>query len=254
MVRGKSPKIDTTETSSSVEIESLNDFQRVNESIKEISNMIDNLKPKGTFETQVKLVLHALSKHVQVLSTNCSAMSTSVDTVESNLAKTDQYSRRSTVLVTGMDYKKESETYESLSENVASELSKSGVKVDNNDFAAWHRNGNKAKTVKRNGREVVTPPSITVQFINANKKDRVLKGYKNFEGGKPKKVKVVQSLNNYYQELKYNISNLCRENGNKVLWIHWRSPSSGLCIKLEDDRYFARIHSMKDFTNRYFSE
>ena len=64
MVRGKSPKIDTTETSSSVEIESLNDFQQVNESIKEISNIIDNLKPKGTFETQVKLVLvlHALSK------------------------------------------------------------------------------------------------------------------------------------------------------------------------------------------------
>ena len=71
MVRGKPPKIDTTETSSSVEIESLNDFQPVNESIKEVSNMIDNLKPKGTFETQVKLVLHALSKHVQVLSTNC---------------------------------------------------------------------------------------------------------------------------------------------------------------------------------------
>ena len=66
MFRGKSPKIDTTETSSSVEIESLNDFQRVNESIKEISNMIDNLKPKGTFETQVKLALHALSKHVHV--------------------------------------------------------------------------------------------------------------------------------------------------------------------------------------------
>ena len=215
--------------------------------------MIDNLKPKGTFETQVKLVLQALSKHVEVLSTNCSAMSTCVDTVETNLAKTDQYSRLSTVLVTGMDYKKESETYDSLSTNVASELSKSGVKVSNSDFAACHRNGSKIKTVKRSGREVVTPPSITVKFVNANKKDSVLKGYKNFEGGKPKKVKVVQSLNNYYQELKYNISNLCRENGVKVLWIHWRSSSSGLCIKLEDDRYFAKVHSMRDFTNHYFS-
>ena len=215
--------------------------------------MIDNLKPKGTFETQVKLVLQALSKHVEVLSTNCSAMSTCVDTVETNLAKTDQYSRRSTVLVTGMDYKKESETYDSLSTNVASELSKNGVKVSNSDFAACHRNGHKIKTVKRSGREVVTPPSITVKFVNANKKDSVLKGYENFEGGKPKKVKVVQSLNNYYQELKYNISNLCRENGVKVLWIHWRSSSSGLCIKLEDDCYFAKVHSMRDFTNRYFS-
>ena len=136
---------------------------------------------------------------------------------------------------------------------MASELSKSGVKVSNIDFAACHRNGNKIKTVKRSGREVVTPPSITVKFINANKKDSVLKGYKNFEGGKPKKVKVVQSLNNYYQELKYNISNLCRENGVKVLWIYWRSSSSGLYIKLEDDRYFAKVHSMRDFTNRYSS-
>ena len=99
-------KTDTAETSSSTEIESIGDFKRVSESIKEISS-IDNLKPKGTFETQVKLVLQALSKHVEVLSTNCSAMSTCVDTVEANLAKTDQYSRRSTVLVTGMDYKKQ---------------------------------------------------------------------------------------------------------------------------------------------------
>ena len=58
MVKGKMPKTDTAETSSSTEIEFIDDFKRVNESIKEISSMIDNLKPKGTFETQVKLVLH----------------------------------------------------------------------------------------------------------------------------------------------------------------------------------------------------
>ena len=51
MVKGKSPKTDIiAETSSSPEIESVDDFKRVNESIKEISCMIDNLKPKGTFE------------------------------------------------------------------------------------------------------------------------------------------------------------------------------------------------------------
>ena len=58
-----------------------------------------------------------------------------------------------TVLVTGLDYQKETETYQNLSENVAIELSKSGVKVSNSDFAACHRNGNKIKTVKRNGRK-----------------------------------------------------------------------------------------------------
>ena len=168
MVKGKSPKNETAETISSAEIESVDDFKRVNESIKEISCMIDNLKPKGTFETQVKLILQALSKHVEVLSTNYSTMSACFDTVESNLAKTDQYSRRSTVLVTGLDCQKESETYQNLSGNVASELSKSGVKVNNSDFSACHRNGNKIRTVKRNGREVKTPPSVTVKFINAN--------------------------------------------------------------------------------------
>ena len=70
MVKGKMPKTDTAKTSSSTEIESIDDFKRVNESIKEISSMIDNLKPKGTFETQVKLVLQALGKHVEILSTN----------------------------------------------------------------------------------------------------------------------------------------------------------------------------------------
>ena len=99
MVKRKSPKTDIiAETSSSAEIESVDDFKRVNEAIKEISCMINNnLKPKSTFETQVKLILQALSKHVEVLSTNCSTMSACVDTVESSLAKTDQYSRRSKV-------------------------------------------------------------------------------------------------------------------------------------------------------------
>ena len=46
MVKGKMPKTDTAETSSSTEIESIDDFKRVNESIKDISSMIDNLKPK----------------------------------------------------------------------------------------------------------------------------------------------------------------------------------------------------------------
>ena len=67
---------------------------------------------------------------------------------------------------------------------------------------------------------------------------------------KPKKVKIVQSLNNHYHQLKGSISNFCSENDIGVKWIHWRSSSAGLCIKLDDDRIVSKIHSMTDFNNQ----
>ena len=41
-------------------------------------------------------------------------MSNSVDAVEANVAKTDQYSRRDTVVVTGLDHNPETETHSAL--------------------------------------------------------------------------------------------------------------------------------------------
>ena len=61
-------------------------------------------------------------------------MAGSVDSVETNIAKTDQYSRRDTAVVTGVEYKPESETYNSLSDTVAEEMCKSGVKVFSKPF------------------------------------------------------------------------------------------------------------------------
>ena len=100
-----------------------------------------------------------------------------MDTVETDIAKTDQYARRNTVMVTGIDYKRETETFNELNETVATELSKSGVAVSASDFAACHRNGNKIKNITRNGKTVKTPPSVTVRFYNCHKKD-VLNSYK----------------------------------------------------------------------------
>ena len=139
-------------------------------------------------------------------------MSGTIDTVETDIAKTDQYARRNTVMVTGIDYKRETETFDQLTEIVA----KSRVAVATADFAACHRNGNRMRNVTRNGRTVKTPPSVTVRFYNCLKKDNVLNSYKNHENGKHKKVKVVQSLNTHYQNLKTNISNFCRDNDMKV--------------------------------------
>ena len=62
---------------------------------------------------------------------------------------------------------------------------------------------------------------------------------------------MIQSLNNYYQTLKSNISNFCREKDVKILWMHWRSSSAGLCLKFDDGTIMSRIHSMADFTKQF---
>ena len=81
-----------------------------------------------------------LGKHVQILANNCSAMSSSEDSVEVDLAKSDQHSRRNTLVVTGLQYKKGTETYDTLSSTVADELTTSSIKVSSNDFSACHKN------------------------------------------------------------------------------------------------------------------
>ena len=232
----------------------LNDFDSVKSSLNDVLLMVESLKTKGSFEATIKNTIQVLIKHMQVISTNCSVVSGTVDTVETDIAKTDQYARRNTVMVTGIDYKRETKTFNELTETVATELSKSGVSVSTADFAACHRNGNKIRNITRNGKTVKTPPSVTVRFYNCHKKDNVLNNYRNYENGKHKKIKVVQSLNTYYQNLKTNVSNFCRDNDMKVKWIHWRSSSAGLCIKLGDDSYYSRVHCMTDFTMQYLKD
>ena len=162
----------------SAEMDFNNDFEHITHSLSELSHMIESLQPSSKFENSCKSILQILNKHVLLLSTSCGAMAGSVDAVETNIAKTDQYSRRDTVVVTGVDYKPETETYNSLSDTVAEEMRKSGVQVSSSDFSACHRNG---KTTK-----VPPAPSITVRFYSSYKKDNLLFRYKNYENNKPK--------------------------------------------------------------------
>ena len=229
----------------------INDFKSINKSLDEVPGLIESISPKTVFEKTITNIVGILSKHVQLLANSCSAMSSTVDTIEVDTAKTDQYSRRNNLVLTGIEYKKETETYENLCNTVAEELSTSGVKVNNNDFSACHRNGNKVKVITQKGKRVKVPPSVTVRFYNSNKKDLVLRSYKNYNDGKPKPIKVIQSLNNYYQTLKSNISNFCREKDVKILWMHWLSSSAGLCFKFDDGTIMSRIHSMADFTKQF---
>ena len=232
----------------------LNDFDSVKSSVNDVLLMVESLKTKGSFEATIKSTIKVPIKHMQVISTNCIVVSGTVDTVETDIAKTDQYARCNTVMVTGIDYKRETETFNELTETVATELSNSGVAVSTTDFAACHRDGNKIKNISRNGKTVKTSPSVTVRFYNCHKKDNVLNNYRNYENGKHKKIKVVQSLNTYYQNLKTNVSNFCRDIDMKMKWIHWRSSSAGLCIKLGDASYYSRVHFMTDFTKQYLKD
>ena len=231
-----------------------NEFDSIKSSLDDVLTMVESLKTKSSFESTIKNTIQVLIKHMRVLSTNCSVVSNTVDTVDTDIAKKDQYARRNTVMVTGIDYKRETETINELTETVATELSKSGVAVSASDFAACHQNGKKIKNITRNGKTVKTPPSVTVRFYNCHKKDSVLSSYKNHENGKHKKVKVVQSFNTYYQNLKTNVSNFCRDKEMNVKWIQWRSSSAGLCIELGDDSFYSRIHCMTDFTKQYLKD
>ena len=94
------------------------------------------------------------------------------------------------------------------------------------------------------------PNTYGTRLYSSYKKDILLFRYKNYENNKPKKVKIVQSLNNHYHQIKGSISNFCSENDIGVKWIHWRSSSAGLCIKLDDDRIVSKIHRMTDFNNQ----
>ena len=112
----KTPSSSKTEKTSveNYDIE-LNDFETLNKSLSEVLELVDSLSPKNTFEKTINSVVGMLGKHIQILANNCNEMSNSVDNVEVDLAKTDQYSRRNTLVVTGLEYKKDTETYDTLS-------------------------------------------------------------------------------------------------------------------------------------------
>ena len=93
-----------------------NDFESIKSSLDDVLTMVESLKTKSSFESTIKNTIQVLIKHMQVLSTNCSVVSSTVDTVETDIAKTDQYAKRNTVMVTGIDYKRETETFNELTE------------------------------------------------------------------------------------------------------------------------------------------
>ena len=59
----------------------LNDFDSVKNSLNDGVSMVESLKTESSFEATIKSTIQVLIKHMQVISTNCSVVSGTVDTV-----------------------------------------------------------------------------------------------------------------------------------------------------------------------------
>ena len=189
----------------------------------------------------------------------------SVDDLHLSVVKTEQYSRRDTITVVGLD-KPDTETEASLSQKVAQTLSDSGVNVAPEDFSAIHRNSRDSRVIK--GRTV--PPSVTVRFSKINKKDSVLRSYRNYNqaASAPRPVKIYQSLTQHYADLRsgifkflksdendeYYIDGPIRNVGLKPKWVTYQSPTSGFAVKLASGEYFNGIHVWQDFVKHIMTK
>ncbi|KAL5246626.1 hypothetical protein ACHWQZ_G018740 [Mnemiopsis leidyi] len=87
----------------------------------------------------------------------------SVEELHLSVVKTEQYSRRDTITVVGLE-KPETETETNLSQRVAETLSNSGVQVTPDDFSVLHRNGRDNRTVRGLKPKWVTYQSPTSGF------------------------------------------------------------------------------------------
>jgi len=214
---------------------------------QQYDTLVDELQPNPATRSLLDLLANSLSACLDRITT----LEAEQGVQEVNLARTDQYSRRSTVVVTGMGFDKDTESVESLTKAVTTELSKSGVTVKPADISVCHRNAQAYKEIKLKDKTVKVPPSVTVKFHNTAKKDKVLREYSNYDSvnKKPKKVKLAQSLNPYFITLKTTINNYCRNSRIELNWIHYRSPTAGICVKTRAGKNYSKIFSFQDFVN-----
>ena len=200
------------------------------------------------FEESVRRVVDPivvpLSQEVTSLRTDLDLVNNRVSENFVAVSRVDQYSRRGTITVVGHPQRP--------SEDIVADMC-ALLKVDEVDLEAAHRNGSKPFTFTRQDGSVGTkPPSITVRFRNLTKKDQILRTYKNYSNGKAKPVRVYQSLTQTYKDLKYDISKYCGEAKIELAWIHWRSASAGLVVKVKSSgKLYNKIFCYQDFLSKF---
>jgi hypothetical protein len=249
-----------------------NQLSSVTSVIDTMGQMLGNITGTSRFEQEVLSYLNLLHSTVKDMKTELAKLRDEMivrnrnvrDTVDDlmlSVVKTEQYSRRDTVTVVGLPVDNvDAESQSELTRKVATQLSLSGETVEPSDLSAVHRNSRQIKEIK--GRKV--PPSVTVRFVNINKKDKALRGYKNYDSveGKSRDVKIYQSLTTHYSQLRGSMLDFfnskpgegkgfgrIKNSELKAKWITYQSPSSGFAVKLENGDYFNRIHVWQDFVD-----
>ena len=254
-----------------------------------LQSMLSTMKPTSDFEQNIVQYLglltaqmkeikfeqaHIIKRSVANARDNehrFAHVNRSFDDVNRSVIKTEQYSRRDTITMSGLSKATEGETAVDLGNRIANTLSKCGVKVKPDDLSAFHRNSATGRTVPpRDGsggtREL--PPSITVRFKAINLKDEIIRSYKNYdsENSKQMDVKVYHSLTPHYSNLRRDIESFFKSGnssansnnphsiqpGDKQLkWCKYQSPSSGLVLKLMSDEYMNGVHTWPDFCDKF---
>ena len=207
----------------------------------------DQLKVDGD---ELKLVCKELKGEIETLHVDDNTLNDKINCNSVGLGKVEQYSRRGTLTVVGVKMTPGEDVFSV----VKSLLSTDDVKLVDGDFEAIHRNGDKdTKFVRQSdNKEFTNPPSITVRFSNLTKKDKVLRGYKNFHPNrKPKQVRVYQSMTPYYKLLKNNITDYFKRLQVKVKWVHWRSSTAGMCVKLDNGKLLSKLFCFADVEAAY---
>ena len=134
-LKNKPTTHDSARTTGNDEQTSLSD---INATLEQLTKTVNSLKTKTTFEDTVKEILLTLTNQVKFLTNRNNNVSDNIDKVESDIARCDQYSRRNTVVITGLDFKS-NESHDELTENMTIEISKCGIHVAKHDFSACHR-------------------------------------------------------------------------------------------------------------------
>ena len=224
-----------------------------------IKSMLESVPPTSPFEKNLTNCVNLLIAQMLEIKHNLGIsqsrtvkLSNAVRDVQVSNIKTEQYSRRDCLTVTGL-VKAVGESQADLGTKIIGALNKSGVAVKAEDLSAYHRNGGQGKEVKlRDGTTKIVPPSITVKFKSVGQKDDIVKNYKNFDSSisRPAVVQVYHSLTPHYSGLRREILTFFRSPdaaGKEAKWARYLSPSAGLAIKLKSNEFMKNIHTFDDF-------
>ena len=253
-----------------------------------MKNMLDTATPTSEFEKlvvnylglltaqmreikiDVSVLNDRLSKSVEHTNSRFNSAQKEFMEIEDMVIKTEQYSRRDAITVSGLSKPNETETSIDLGNRIANTLSKSGIRVKPEDLSAFHRNSKENKIIKlRDGRTKEIPPSVTARFRSTNMKDEVMRNYKNFDSvaNKPNDIRIYHSLTPHYSMLRRSIEQFFKDgdvpdnelnphkvqpHGKQLKWCKYQSHTSGIVLKLKSDEYIKGVHSWYDFCDKYY--